>query len=246
MSDERLQLKAQLAQVRERRDDLQSKIDEVRILLAKADARRAAESPDQRSRWDAKLNTLETNYDELKRAFGRAKMDTERLQHELAELSERAEVSLDEMVEEDIAVEQAAAPVVEQGASFSGQGLFRVITTPLERLTRLDADSIRKLVTYAQQTEEFTDREREACVARLEIVLSALEQQGGSEPGDKFVLRAAIDKVQRGLHNELTPDEITALQECRQQIARKPNPSSSEIRLNALIESVHWQLHRER
>jgi len=254
MTEQRLELELLLTRLRGRREELLSKIEHTRELLARADSRRAAER-DQQAKWDATLNNLEASFDQLKREYELAKMETERVERELSALDGEPDVSLDTMIrraeQQDSAMVSADASAKDAGAAFSGRGLIRVLGTPIGRLARLNVDQLRRLAVVAAASEEFTAEEKGAVTARINL---AIEATGASHPDApeaalsarrQFVLRAAVDKIQRRMSHELTQDEAEALLACHMRLQKLTTRTSSETRLLGIISEVMSLIRRK-
>jgi hypothetical protein len=246
MTDQRLELELLLTRLRGRREELLTKIERTRELLTRADSRRAAE-PDQKAKWDATLNNLEASYDVLKREYELAKMETERVERELTVIDGGQDVSLDTMIrraeQQDTATVSADA-AKDSGTAFAGRGLIRVMSTPIGRLARLNVDQLRRLAVVAAASEGFTAEEKSAVTARINL---AIEATGASHPEApeaalsarrQFVLRAAVDKIQRRMAHDLTPDETEALLTCHARLQKSTSRTPSEARLLAIITEV--------
>ncbi|MBI1321387.1 MAG: hypothetical protein GC168_20885 [Candidatus Hydrogenedens sp.] len=255
MTDKQIELELMLTRLKERREELHTKIEQTRELLAKADSRRAAER-DKQAKWDATLNNLEASYDALKREYERVKMETENIERELATLTEAEGVSLDTMIrraEVSITTEaaQAAAPAAsENNDGFSGKGLIRVLSTPLDRLARLSVEQLQRLSAAAAASEEFNQQERDAIVARFSLAIEATGSMHPDAPNPavsarrQFVLRGAVDKIQRRLVHELTQDEADALIACHGRLAKNPARTPAENRLMVIIGEAMRMIRR--
>lgn len=253
MTDRRMELELLLTRLRSRREELNGKIEQTRELLARADTRRAAER-DQQAKWNATISNLEANYALLKREHERAKMETEMVERELASLDGAQGVSLDSMIlsaeQQDTALVSADAAPHDSSAAFSGRGLIRVLGTPIGRLARLNPDQLKRLAIVAAASEELSSTEKEALAARLAL---AIEACGAGHPEApeaalsarrQFVLRGAVDKIQRSMAHELTKDEAEALLACRERLQKSPSRSPSENRLLGIIGSAISPIRR--
>jgi len=237
------ELEVHVRELRQRREALQAKIQQTRELLTRADARRLAE-PENRSSWDKKLNQLEANYTTLKREFELAKMDTERLERELANQKIGVDISLDSMIEHaDSGIE--AGP--ESGApALAGRGVVRIISTPLDKLASLGETRLTALEGFVSHSSQLTPEEQAATLSRLSLARGMLTSDSAGAHGRRqFVLRGALDKIQRSIMHEVTPDEAEALSLCHDRLVSKAERSPAEERLIGLIGGAMNQLQRE-
>lgn len=197
------------------------KLDEVKSLLAKADTR-LREEPDQRRRWQDVIDKLELSLTEIRA----------RCEHTELELK--------------FARGQSSSPPL-QRTEFTGNvsdSGIRFVNSMMDlspaSISGLSLEEIAQAHAHGTSTRLSTG-ERALYEARLETanqVRAAAPSQDDTELPSRrtqLTLRAAIDKIQTGRIESMSPDEVRLTLSCYELMARRVNPTPSDLRLKRIL-----------
>lgn len=256
-----LRLRAQRAQATEA--DLRLKLEETRELLQKADARRDRDK-DQPQRWNKIIDQLETTYRTLKREVEIAAMNVQESSIKLARLLAASGVHLSaidaEIAESKATEHEEVVEVVIAPEEFTSNehklGWRDLLHMPMEDLATLTEAEIATVENSLAQggLEGMTNEERRLVEGRLHLAIElratdtpaqAADLEAGEQPR-QIVLRAAIEKIQRGRAQEMSDEEIRAVIWCQQRIAANANATPAEQRLLRIIEAALNIIRRHR
>lgn len=230
-------ISAEFATERERllteRATIERKIDEVKGLLARADERVKAD-PENRRRWSTVVENLENSLTEL-----------------------RARLQLNE-----IELKQADGPSspVATPMPMPGHPLTESSTNLLESVAQmsvvdasgLNLEQAARIESALQAGEAALDPAHQARVqARLEIANQSSPVQDQPDEGDlparrlQLALRTAVDKIQGGRIDTMSPEEVRMTVACYDLIRRRVNPTPGDQRLTRILGAAINILNRK-
>lgn len=199
----------------EKREEYARKLEEVRTLLAKADAR-LKEDPENRKRWLSVVENLEASLTEVRARLEAADNDLR--------LMGSGGVSAPPPD-----IHQRSANVVEN-----------VLEISLGDLSRLSVEDIAKAQGECQHTGGDAER-RGRALARLELANQMRAEAPAQDEGDlpsrrsQIALRSALNKIQTGRIATMTGEEIRMTVACYELMVRRVNPSPSDLRLKRIL-----------
>ena len=221
LSDPR-QISANGTPIQLQREKLTLKVEEIRGLLAKADTR-LREDPENRRRWLGVIENLENSLVEVKA----------RLEH--VEMSiQRGETQTDA---------QAEAPRTASSISLSDSGIRlveNVLSMPVLEVSKLTLEDLAH--TQAKSDDPGpTPEQRARAAARIEMANQLRPAPPASTDTEipsqrsQLLLRAAIDKIQSGRIETMSPDELRVIAACHELMVRRVNPTPSDLRLKRIL-----------
>lgn len=211
------------------REQLRLKVEEIRGLLAKADAR-LRETPDDRRRWLSVVENLENSLTEVKARLA--------------------------FVEDEI--QRGVTGTLPPGNSLSRLSLsdsgIRFVDNMLN-MSVLDVSTmnIEELAQAKSKTDEPgpTASDRARAEARIELanqtrVSNEPDAQESEIPSQRsqLVLRAAIDKIQSGRIGAMSSEEANLIISCHELMVRRVNPTPSDLRLKRILSGAITILQR--
>ena len=204
-------------------------VEQVRILLSKADARRLNE-PDDARKWHRVLNNLEISLDESKKRVQLFALEIQRTEGELEKLSRLSP---------------------EEDADFTE-------TLPSESSAESDWDVKVHQVKAMSLEESALLQEQidsgEVCDKQLEASLELANQIGEEKPAEvdgdntrrQIALRAAIDKIRKSRIDTMTYEEIKLVLACRTLLTSRLEPKDRDQRLKRIIDGASRVLQRRK
>jgi len=218
-----LELRRQLARAKFKlAEDLQA-VDEVKVLLIKADERRMSE-PQEARKWNRVLENLENSLDQTRARCAYSSVIASQLEQACAVLEQ--------------ALEQAAPPPE------------IVLPTPppgedarhwTETLEKVGALSLEEACVLQSQIDsgEILDSELEAGLTLANQMHHEVEPGGQlPEARRQHVLRAAIDKVGKQAFDTMTLDEIKLLMACHSLLTSRLEPTMRDQRLRRILDGA--------
>lgn len=214
-----LELKRQLAKARNRlAEDLRA-LDEVKVLLLKADEKCISEPGDAR-KWNRVLTNLEKSLDQTRARCAYSQVIVSQLEQATAEL-ERAGTA-----------PQIALPEPPPAAETEHWAAT---------LERVEAMSLEEACALQSQIDagEIQDMALEAGLALANQMHHVPEPDAAlPEARRQQVLRAAIDKVSKQAFNDMTLDEIKLLMACHSLLTSRLEPSMRDQRLRRILDGA--------
>lgn len=201
------------------REQLTLKIEEIRGLLAKADAR-LREDPENRRRWLTVVENLENSLTDVKA----------RLQ----------------FIEEEIkrgvtTVQETKGSAIRLSLSDSGvRFVDNVLGMSVMDMSRMNIEDLAQ--TQAKYDEPgTTEAQRARAAARVELANQTRAEVPASAESEipsqrsQLVLRAAIDKIQAGCIGSMSQEEAKLIMACHELMVRRVNPTPSDLRLKRIL-----------
>lgn len=201
-------------------EDLQA-VDQVRVLLLKADERRISEPEDAR-KWNRVLENLENSLDQTRARYAYSHALTSQLEQALLELEHtvgQTQIELPEPPPAAIA-EQWAATMEKVGAMSLEEACVLQ--------SRIDSGEIHDAALEAGL--ELANQMH----AEAEII----ENERVSDSRRQLVLRAAIDKVGKQAFDAMTLDEIKLLMACHSLLTSRLEPTMRDQRLKRILDGA--------
>jgi len=212
------------------RDALLRKLDEVKGLLARADAR-VKEDPENRRRWATVVENLEASLAELRVRLQRNELELKQAEGQLpsklpvigATLSDSSTNLLESVMH--MSVSEVSGLTLEQAAQIEAECTNDMEVDPARRAQVLAHVELANQ-TPAAPTPEADEAEQAARRSQL-------------------VLRGAIDKIQKGRIDTMTMDEVRMTIACYDLIRRRVNPTVSDQRLTRILGAAINILNRK-
>ena len=222
-----LELKRQLAKARNKlAEDLRA-LDEVNVLLLKADEKRLSEPGDAR-KWNRVLTHLEKSLDQTRARCAYSRVIVSQVEQAIADLE-----SAD------------AAPQI---------GLPAPPPTPeaehwAATMEKVGAMSLEEACVLQSQIDDGAIQD-----AELEAGLTLANQLHRDDEADRplpearrqLLLRAAIDKVSKQAFNDMNLDEIKLLMACHSLLTSRLEPSLRDQRLRRILDGAIKILRRRK
>jgi hypothetical protein len=232
---EQTQIDAVRERARLQREELARKLDEIRLLLSKADAR-LREDPENRRRWMTVVENLEASLAEVKARLEQAEL-------ELKLLETRATSS---------ALPGEPGRPGSDVLSESGTRLIQsVLKMPLDDVTALNIEALAHV--HAQcQPGAVPEGERVRALARVELANQMrvdMPREDDSEMPSRrsqLLLRSAINKIQTGRVDAMTADEVRITVACHELMVSRVNPSLADKRLARILGAAISVFNRKR
>lgn len=203
-------------------------LDQVRDLLAKADAKRLAE-PDDMRKWNRVLENLEKSLDLTRARFEQSEAHVLRLQSEIARIrGEAPPKAVDE-----------APPAADAGqGSDWDETMSEVGALNLEQASLLQARI---------DSGEVHDEQLEAGLALANQMHTAPEPDPDMQvPRRQMALRGAIDKIKRQRFDTMTLDEVKLVLACHALLTSRLEPTSRDQRLRRILDGAIKILQRRK
>jgi hypothetical protein len=214
-----LEIRRRLAKAKEKlAEDLRA-MDEVKVLLLKADEKCLSEPGDAR-KWNRVLTNLENSLDQTRARCAYSRVIVSQLEQACAELESAgsaAEIPLPE---------PPPAPEAEHWAA---------------TLEKVEGMSLEDACVLQSQIDsgEIQDVELEAGLTLAnQINHDPIHAEALPEARRQHVLRAAIDKVSKQAFNDMTLDEVKLLMACHALITSRLEPSMRDQRLRRILDGA--------
>lgn len=222
MQDNRTRLGVELAEARDRVVQDSRALEEVHVLLKKADERRRLE-PEEARRWDRVLEHLETSLDQIK--VRRSLSESRVIALELDYRTQFGEVPAMQ--------EPAEAPAAHKAA-----GGDEPWSHTLAHVSKLNLEQASQLQSRID-AGEIEDSELAAGLTlanQLRPEAAAAESQ--QEPRKQLLLRAAIDRISKREFDKMTLDEINMVLACHSLLTSRLEPTSRDQRLKRILDGA--------
>lgn len=225
MNGKLLELRRQVAQAKSKlAADLRA-VDEVKVLLLKADERRLSE-PLEARKWNRVLSNLENSLDQTRARCAYTEALVKQL--ELAALEM-------ESVLENVAL--AESPSLELPVAVPNKEAEQWTST-LESVEALNLEEA-CLLQSKIDAGEIQDVALEAGLALANQIRHEAEPESQvPEARRQLVLRAAIDKVGKQAFDEMTLDEIKLLMACHSLLTSRLEPTMRDQRLRRILDGA--------
>lgn len=219
MNAKLMELRNQLARARTKlAEDLRA-VDEVKVLLVKADERRLAEPVDTR-KWNRVLENLENSLDQTRARCAYSGVIASQLEQACLQL---------EHASETLQIELPAPPPGDEAAQW---------TATLEKVGALNLEEASVLQSRID-AGEIHDTALEAGLTLANQMRPDVEVSGPiSEVRRQLVLRAAIDKVGKRAFDDMTLDEIKLLMACHSLLTSRLEPTLRDQRLRRILDTA--------
>ena len=201
------------------REQLVLKLEEIRSLLSKADAR-LREDPENRRRWLSVIENLENSLTETKA----------RLEHvELA--IQRGNTAAEPETERNV------------GGGLSDSGIRyvdNVLRMSVLEVSSLSLEDLSRTQAHAE-TPGLHPEQRARVASKIELanqLRSTADEAGDADLPSRraqLILRGAIDKIQAGRIMAMSSDEVQVLSACHELLIRRVNPSPADQRLKRIV-----------
>ena len=219
MNAKLMELRNQLARARTKlAEDLRA-VDEVKVLLVKADERRLAE-PVEARKWNRVLENLENSLDQTRARCAYSGVIAGQLEQACMQL---------EHASETLRIELPAPPPGDEAAQW---------TATLEKVGALNLEEASVLQSRID-AGEIHDTALEAGLTLANQMRPDVEVSGPiSEVRRQLVLRAAIDKVGKQAFDDMTLDEIKLLMACHSLLTSRLEPTLRDQRLRRILDTA--------
>ena len=212
------------------RDALTRKLDEVKGLLARADAR-VREEPENRRRWATVVENLEASLAELRVRLQRNELELKQAEGQLpsklpaigATLSDSSTNLLTSVIH--MSVNEVSSLTLEQAARIEADCTNSDLVGPEQRV---------QVLAHVELANQSAPPPTPACD---DGELAARRSQ--------LALRGAIDKIQTGRIDTMTMEEVRMTIACYDLIRRRVNPTVSDQRLTRILGAAINILNRK-
>lgn len=218
-----LELRRQLHKAKAKlAEDLRA-LDEVKVLLLKADEKRLSE-PQEARKWNRVLTQLETSLDQTRARCAYSSVIVSQLEQASAEL-ERALESAD--AAPTLGLPEAPPPAETEHWAAT--------------LEKVEAMNLEEACVLQSQIDagEIQDATLEAGLALANQLQHEPEIDTAlPEARRQLVLRAAIDKVSKQAFNDMSLDEVKLLMACHVLLTSRLEPSMRDQRLRRILDGA--------
>lgn len=221
-------LREKLAQARAKSAEDSAALERIKLLLAKADARRLA-VPEEARRWNKALENMERSLDVVRARCAHSLALVARLESDLARLEAGGEEAAD-------AGKDALVDV-------SSDEEWR---DPLERLDGFNLEQASQLQARLD-AGEIEDPQLEVGLELANQLRSdSPPRPGEREPRRQLVLRAAVEKIKRRDFDAMTFDEIKLVISCHALLTRRLEPTPRDERLRRILDGAIRVLRKKK
>lgn len=221
-------LREKLASARAKSAEDSAALERVKLLLAKADARRLA-VPEEARRWNKALENMERSLDVVRARCAHSLALVARLEADLARLESGEDEnggSGEEGIGDPASDEEWRDPL-EQVDGFN-----------LEQASQLQA---------RLDAGEIEDPQLEAGLELAnQLRTDSPRRPGTQEPRRQLVLRAAVEKIKRRDFDAMTFDEIKLVISCHALLTRRLEPTPRDERLRRILDGAIRVLRKKK
>lgn len=214
------------------REELLQRVEEVRILLTKADAR-LREDPGNRKRWMGVVDNLEASLTEVRARLAGVEADLN-------------------LVEKGTPPPHVSAAAIPGPRSIPGAGAVAqtLLQMPIPQLAKLTIEELSKASGQCE-SGALDDETRGRAQARVELANQLRPEAPPREETElpssrsQLALRAALSKIQTGRIDQMTEEEIQMTVSCYELMVRRVNPTPADMRLKRILSGAIFVLQKK-